>query len=49
MGIPRLGAYGVRSSDVPELVRRTAKASSTKANPIVLTEDELATAIESVL
>ena len=49
VGIPRLGAYGVRSSDVPELVRRTAKASSTKANPIVLTEDELATAIESVL
>jgi alcohol dehydrogenase class IV len=39
--IPPLGAYGVREEDVPGLVEKTAVASSTKANPIPLTRDEL--------
>jgi alcohol dehydrogenase class IV len=39
--IPRLGAYGVTEADIPALVEKTAVASSTKANPIALTRDEL--------
>jgi alcohol dehydrogenase class IV len=39
--IPPLGAYGVTEADVPVLVEKTAVASSTKANPIALTRDEL--------
>jgi|SRR5580658_386358 alcohol dehydrogenase class IV len=36
-----LGAYGVRPADVPALVDKAARASSMKANPIVLTRDQL--------
>lgn len=39
--IPALGAYGVRLEDAPALVEKTLVASSTKANPIVLTREEL--------
>jgi alcohol dehydrogenase class IV len=39
--IPPLGAYGVSAADIPALVEKTAVASSTKANPIALTRDEL--------
>jgi alcohol dehydrogenase class IV len=39
--IPRLRTYGVSQEDVPVLVEKAAKASSMKANPIVLTPDEL--------
>lgn len=39
--VPALGAYGVRVEDVPALVEKTLIASSTKANPIVLTREEL--------
>ena len=38
-GIPPLAAYGVRVGDVPELVAQASRASSMKANPIVLTPD----------
>ena len=40
--IPRLGAYGINSSHVSELVAKAAQASSMKANPVALTPDELA-------
>ena len=40
--IPPLGAYGITESDVPALVEKAAQASSMKANPIQLTQDELA-------
>ena len=40
-GIPSLAAYGVRVGDVPALVAQASRASSMKANPIVLTPDEL--------
>ena len=36
-----LGAYGVRSADVPALADKAARASSMKANPIVLTRGQL--------
>jgi len=39
--IPQLRAYGVTGADVPDLVTRAAQASSMKANPIVLTPDEM--------
>jgi alcohol dehydrogenase class IV len=41
LGIPRLGTYGITARSLPELVDKSAKASSMKANPIVLTSDEL--------
>jgi alcohol dehydrogenase class IV len=39
--IPRLETFGIRESDVALLVEQAAKASSMKANPIVLTHEEL--------
>ena len=39
--IPSLGSYGVQETDVPLLVEKASKASSTKGNPIPLTVDEL--------
>ena len=39
--VPSLAAYGVVEADFPVLVEKTAIASSTKANPVVLTTDEL--------
>jgi alcohol dehydrogenase class IV len=39
--IPPLRAYGVRPEDFAVLVEKAAKASSMKANPIVLTVEEL--------
>jgi alcohol dehydrogenase class IV len=47
--IPRLGVYGIRREDVGDLVDKAAKSSSMKANPIVLTPDELAGTLESAL
>ena len=39
--IPGLSRYGIKPEHVPELVEKSAKASSMKANPIVLTSEEL--------
>jgi alcohol dehydrogenase class IV len=36
-----LRSYGVRSTDVPALAAKAAAASSMKANPIVLTREQL--------
>jgi len=41
LGIPRLGAYGVRESDIARIVPQARRASSMQGNPIVLTEAEL--------
>jgi alcohol dehydrogenase class IV len=41
LAIPRLSRYGLTSADVPTLVDQASRASSMKANPIVLTPDEL--------
>jgi alcohol dehydrogenase class IV len=40
--IPKLGAYGIRTEHIPDLVAKAANASSMKANPIQLTPQELA-------
>lgn len=40
--IPALSTYGLTDSDVPAVVEKASRASSMKANPIPLQEDELA-------
>jgi len=39
--IPRLRAYAIQEKEVPLLVELAEKASSMKANPIVLSREEL--------
>ena len=41
LSVPRLSAYGVTRADFPILAQKAAAASSMKANPIVLTPEEL--------
>jgi alcohol dehydrogenase class IV len=40
--IPRLRTYGIGPEHVDELAARATKASSMKANPVLLTAEELA-------
>lgn len=47
--IPKLGAYGIREEHVADIVAKAANASSMKANPIVLTADELAQTLRLAL
>jgi alcohol dehydrogenase class IV len=47
LGIPKLAAYGIAPSDFPSIVEKAARASSMKANPIVLTNEELAEILAS--
>jgi alcohol dehydrogenase class IV len=49
LGIPPLRSYGLAEQGVPELAAQAAQASSTRANPIDLTEAELAEAIAAAL
>jgi alcohol dehydrogenase class IV len=39
--IPSLASYGIQAQDVPALVDKAARASSTKGNPLQLTTEEL--------
>eukprot|EP00727_Mastigamoeba_balamuthi_P010717 m51a1_g6268 hypothetical protein (385) ;mRNA; r:141153-142630 len=39
--VPGLGSYGLREQQIPELVQKVSKASSTKGNPVVLSDAEL--------
>lgn len=41
LAIQPLRAYGVRSADVPALAEQAARASSMKANPVVLSQEQL--------
>ncbi len=41
LAIPSLFAYGIADADIPGLVEKAARASSMKANPVVLTPAEL--------
>ena len=47
--IPPLARYGITSAHFPELVDKAAQASSMKANPIVLTADELTQILEQAV
>jgi alcohol dehydrogenase class IV len=40
LGIPPLGKYGLAEADLAEVIEKGSKASSMKANPIVLTMEE---------
>jgi alcohol dehydrogenase class IV len=49
LGIPRLSSHGIKSEDIPEIVKHAKNASSMKANPIVLTDDELTEILQRAL
>ena len=49
LNIPKLAAFGLLPAHVSELVEKAAKASSMKANPIALTIDELADALQAAI
>lgn len=41
LDVPRLSAFGLRPEHADEVVAKTAKASSTQGNPIVLSDEDL--------
>jgi alcohol dehydrogenase class IV len=47
--IPRLGSHGIKKEDTGEIVKNAMNASSMKANPIKLTEGELAEILQRAL
>jgi alcohol dehydrogenase class IV len=49
LGIPSLGALGVRTADITRIVPHAQRASSMKGNPIILTDDELAVILAAAL
>ncbi|HTL55593.1 MAG TPA: iron-containing alcohol dehydrogenase [Candidatus Limnocylindrales bacterium] len=49
LNIPRLGTYGIEGQHTGELVDKASKASSMKANPIMLTVQELVEILERAI
>jgi alcohol dehydrogenase class IV len=49
LGIPGLRSYGLRPEHVPLVVTKARQASSMKANPVALTEDELTEVLSRAL
>ena len=49
LNIPGLSAYGIGGADVPGLVAQAMSASSMKANPVALTQQQLAMTLEAAL
>jgi alcohol dehydrogenase class IV len=47
--VPRLGSFGIQPMHIADLVVKAANASSMKANPIVLTPEELAETLRLAL
>lgn len=47
--IPPLSAYGLAPAHLPEVIEKSARASSMKGNPVVLTPEEMATILERAL
>jgi alcohol dehydrogenase class IV len=47
--IPRLGQFGLKESDVPEMVGLARKASSMRFNPVVLSDEALAGALRAAI
>jgi alcohol dehydrogenase class IV len=41
LNISSLRAWGISEADLPDVVKKAARASSTQINPFLLTEDEL--------
>jgi alcohol dehydrogenase class IV len=49
LGIPRLSAFGLTSELLATVVQRATVASSTRTNPIALSENELTEIVERAL
>ena len=49
LGIPPLRTYGIEAGHIADLVEKASKASSMKANPVVLTTAELRKVVEAAL
>ena len=49
LDIKPLSAYGLSAEDVPAVVAKAKQASSMKANPIELTDDELSSVLEAAI
>ena len=49
LSVPSLSNYDIPSYEIPEIIDKTMKASSTKANPVQLTPEELRNILESSL
>jgi alcohol dehydrogenase class IV len=49
LGIPKLSAWGIGDGDLDEIARKAAAASSMKANPVVLEQDELVLILREAL
>jgi alcohol dehydrogenase class IV len=47
--IPKLSAWGIQDSDLDEIARKAAAASSMKANPVSLTHDKLVAVLRAAL
>lgn len=47
--VPPLSNYGMTEEDIPTLVEKSAKSSSMRGNPIVLTPDELRQIVEQAM
>jgi alcohol dehydrogenase class IV len=47
--VPKLHTYGIHAGHINDIVAKAANASSMKANPIALTSDELAEALQLAL
>jgi alcohol dehydrogenase class IV len=47
--IPPLGSYGITAADLPDLVEKSAVASSMQANPIKLTHEEMYACLQAAL
>jgi alcohol dehydrogenase class IV len=49
LGIPRLADFGLNRTTIPQVAQRAPSASSTRANPIELTQDEIVEILETAL
>ncbi len=49
LAIPTLSAMGLRTADLPTVVAQSARSSSMKGHPIVLTDDELTHTLERAM
>ncbi len=49
LNVPSLGQVGLKASDIPEIVAKSAAASSMKGNPVELTASELTAILEQAL
>jgi alcohol dehydrogenase class IV len=46
--IPSLSEYDLKEKDFPDVVEKVRRASSTKGNPVILTDNELNQILEKV-